>query len=85
MRNILITVLLPFAAFGVLGLASSNVHAAEHNSRIEVLGHTDIGDHAAMYARYLHDNETGQEIVCITAMTHTDGVMSCYPTGRIWK
>ena len=62
------------------------VHAAETRPpRMEVLGHTDIGDGAAMYARYLHDNETGQEVVCITAMTHMDGVMSCYLTGRAWK
>lgn len=61
-----------------------NVHAAEKAPRMEVLGYTDIGGTASLMPVYLHDNETGQEVVCITALTHMDGAMSCYPTGRKW-
>lgn len=79
--GLLLAIALTLSVFAVL----TNVKASEKAPRMQFLGAQDMPDTGAMfYARYLHDTETKQEIVCFFAFVHGDGVMSCYPTGRTW-
>jgi hypothetical protein len=87
MKTILLGAVLAFMA-GILG-SLVVVHAADHSPRMVQIGSEEVdhkgGEGGMLFTRYVHDNDTGQEIVCISGFVHGDGVMSCYPTGRTWK
>lgn len=69
----------------VVGAAMGYAALAEQRPRMSQLGSESVQNGGAdLFVRYLHDSQTEQEVVCISAFVHADGVMSCYPTGRKW-
>lgn len=69
----------------IVGASLGYAALSEQGPRMIQIGHENVqGGGADLYVRYLHDRETKQEIVCIFSLTHMDGAMSCYPTGRTW-
>ena len=89
MKIVLYSLLLSLVLASAMPIAILASAASTYTGpRMEQIGSQRVlnngGEGADMFVRYLHDHDTKQEIVCISAFVHADGVMSCYPTGRTW-